>query len=483
MTNPVVVSASETVEKIKSLKLSSIAAQQLFLLIRNNDSFELLPDGSFSVQCPVNGCDKHAIATVSGDKVWVKCDSCNEKQTNIALYFISKALMDDDDLNRLFPPHGTPVQTTNGKPKILNAPAIRLLNLSEPPAVISGILHQGHKCIFGAPSKARKSWVAIDLAIAVASGQPWLDFPTVQGPVLYIDYELDQYFTDFRINQICQSRNIPVPESLDVWSLRGHNCPVDQLLPEIQKQVGGKKYSLIIPDPIYKTQAGRDENSAGEMSLLLLEIERLAKGSGAAVFYADHYAKGCAAGKEVLDRISGSGVKARGCDTSITMTPHEGGDMTFTVDIICRNFSPVDNFVVAFEFPRMIRQSDLNPDDLKTPRSRSPKVDKSLMQVKEALSRPLTSTEWQKKCEDVFDIKRRTFFTRKGELISDGIVEEVDGKWRCKSAKIEIAPTCTNGEGASSATPLRGVVALQGVHFPTLFALNAPALNQQGENP
>lgn len=317
-------------------------------------------------------------------------------------------------------------------PKIISATALKALKLTPPPMVIAGVLHQGHKCIFGAPSKARKSWVTIDLAIAVASGQPWLDFPTVQGPVLYIDYELDQYFTDFRIEQICTARNIPRPELLDVWSLRGHNCPVDQLLPEIQKQVGGKKYSLIIPDPIYKTQAGRDENSAGEMSLMLLEIERLAKGSGAAVFYADHYAKGNAAAKEVLDRISGSGVKARGCDTSITMTPHEADDLTFTVDIICRNFSPVDPFVCSFEFPSMVKKADLNPEDLKTARSRSPKVDKSLMQVREALNQPMTSSEWQKKCEDVFDIKRRTFFTRKGELINSGIVVEEAGKWKCK---------------------------------------------------
>ena len=42
-----------------------------------------------------------------------------------------------------------------------------------PPLLIEGILHQGCKMILGGTSKSNKSWCLLDLALSVASGQPW----------------------------------------------------------------------------------------------------------------------------------------------------------------------------------------------------------------------------------------------------------------------------------------------------------------------
>jgi len=42
-----------------------------------------------------------------------------------------------------------------------------------PPQIIEGILHQGCKMILGGTSKSNKSWGLLDLALSVASGQPW----------------------------------------------------------------------------------------------------------------------------------------------------------------------------------------------------------------------------------------------------------------------------------------------------------------------
>jgi len=42
-----------------------------------------------------------------------------------------------------------------------------------------------------APPKVGKSWLASDMALAVATGRPWLDrFPTEASDVLIIDNEL-----------------------------------------------------------------------------------------------------------------------------------------------------------------------------------------------------------------------------------------------------------------------------------------------------
>ncbi len=67
-------------------------------------------------------------------------------------------------------------------------------NVPAPPAqVIEGMLHQGCKMILGGTSKSNKSWCLLDLAISVASGQPWWGRRTVKVPVVYINFELHRW--------------------------------------------------------------------------------------------------------------------------------------------------------------------------------------------------------------------------------------------------------------------------------------------------
>ena len=80
---------------------------------------------------------------------------------------------------------------------------------------------------------------------------------------------------------------------------------------------------MIIIDPIYKLMGGRNENAAGEMAEFLNLFEKLSNETGAAVVYSHHFAKGLAAGKDQLDRASGSGVFSRHPDGIITMTALE----------------------------------------------------------------------------------------------------------------------------------------------------------------
>src|SRR5262249_49485240 len=60
----------------------------------------------------------------------------------------------------------------------------------ELPDVIEGILHQGDKASFGGATKARKTWLLLDIAVSVASGAPWFaGFGTCKGKVLYVNFE------------------------------------------------------------------------------------------------------------------------------------------------------------------------------------------------------------------------------------------------------------------------------------------------------
>ena len=56
------------------------------------------------------------------------------------------------------------------------------------PALISGVLRQGHKMLLAGPSKAGKSFALIELALCLASGKPWLGrFECTAGKVMYVN--------------------------------------------------------------------------------------------------------------------------------------------------------------------------------------------------------------------------------------------------------------------------------------------------------
>jgi RecA-family ATPase len=214
----------------------------------------------------------------------------------------------------------------------------------KPPEIIEGLLHQGCKMVLGGASKSNKTWVLVDLAISVATGKPWWEFPTVQGSVLYLNFELQEAFFADRIKLVALAKGLKLskpsgglvasandvdpPEALDVWNLRGYAADFEKLEPEIIR-MAGRKYALICLDPTYKLLGDRDENQAGDIASLLNGFERLAVETGAAIAFGAHFSKGNQAAKESMDRIGGSGVFARDPDTILTVTRHQE-DNAFT---------------------------------------------------------------------------------------------------------------------------------------------------------
>ena len=55
-----------------------------------------------------------------------------------------------------------------------------------PEELIRGILRCGHKMLISGSSKAGKSFLLMELAIAIAEGRKWLGFPCKKGRVLYV---------------------------------------------------------------------------------------------------------------------------------------------------------------------------------------------------------------------------------------------------------------------------------------------------------
>jgi len=241
-----------------------------------------------------------------------------------------------------------------------------------PPQIIEGILHQGCKMILGGTSKSNKSWCLLDLALSVASGQPWWGRKCAKTSVVYINFELHNWAIAQRMTALCMARPDckGMGDALHLWNLRGHNADLTLLRPKLEEQLSRHQFGLIILDPAYKVLGNRDENANGEIAGLMNELEAMAKSSGAAVVVAHHFAKGDSTAKNAMDRMSGAGAWARDPDSIVVLTPHEEPDC-FTVTSILRNLPQLPEFVLAWNYPLMRLANDLNPEALRRPQAKN----------------------------------------------------------------------------------------------------------------
>ena len=97
------------------------------------------------------------------------------------------------------------------------------------PALIDGVLRQGHKMLLAGPSKAGKSYMLIELCIAIAEGKEWLGWQCAQGRILYVNLELDRASCLHRFKDVYtalgwEPDNI---KNIDIWNLRGKAVPMD----------------------------------------------------------------------------------------------------------------------------------------------------------------------------------------------------------------------------------------------------------------
>ena len=196
-----------------------------------------------------------------------------------------------------------------------------------PEELIEGVLRRGHKMLISGSSKAGKSFLLMELCIAIAEGKPWLGFTCRKGRVLYVNLEIDP--------ASCVNRFIKIYDALGydrthmddiiVWNLRGHAVPLDQLVPKLIRRVRDQHLDAIIIDPIYKVITG-DENSASDMAAFCNQFDRICNETGCSTIYCHHHSKGAQGAKRAMDRASGSGVFARDPDAQLDMIELELSD-------------------------------------------------------------------------------------------------------------------------------------------------------------
>ncbi len=237
--------------------------------------------------------------------------------------------------------------------------------------VIHGLLREGETMNVIASSKTGKSWLTTDLAIAVATGRPWLDrYATEAGDVLIIDNELHGETSANRVPKVAQAREVPLREfgrRLYIENLRGRLRDINALTPYFESLEPGR-FRVIVLDAFYRFMpAGGDENDNGTMANIYNRIDSFADRLGCCFVLIHHATKGSQSGKSVTDVGAGAGAQSRATDTHLVLRPHEE-EKVIVLDAAVRSWPPIEPTCLRWSFPLWNPDESLDPSELKSDR-------------------------------------------------------------------------------------------------------------------
>lgn len=194
------------------------------------------------------------------------------------------------------------------------------------PWLADGWLGRGDLCIFGGEWGTGKSVVAMDLAVSVAAGIPWMGrIPVQSGSVAYIDEENNPRNSARRIGRMIRGRNL---EPLEAESLPLHylcrnrlNLDDQHNRDRLRRELDATKPALLILDSLIRFHS-RDENKNTQMAAFFAEaLAPITAEFGCAIVALDHMSKPNGESKDfdAAHRIRGAGDKAGVADTIWTL--------------------------------------------------------------------------------------------------------------------------------------------------------------------
>jgi hypothetical protein len=185
--------------------------------------------------------------------------------------------------------------------------------------------HQAVGVIGGSP-KSGKTWLALEMAVSVASGRPCFDTFTVAspGPVLLYAAEDSTTTLRSRLETLARIHKIDF-ERLNVHVITIDSLRLDQ--PEHQSRLESTLYAykpvLLVLDPLVRVHS-IDENVAGQMAALLGFLRSLQRKVGTAIALVHHVRKNASPTGTAGYSLRGSGDLYAWLDSFLYLRMHQG---------------------------------------------------------------------------------------------------------------------------------------------------------------
>jgi hypothetical protein len=166
--------------------------------------------------------------------------------------------------------------------------------------MVAGIIERGSNGFIAAPPKGSKSFVTADLAISLATGSPWLDFPiSAPARVGLVSREDNPHLTAWRLRSLMSGKgltvvqqqmlekNLYVNSRAQTPSLMLDN---EEEMTELLSVIKEKRLEFVILD-VFNVLHAADENDNTEMRKVLNQCKRIQDESGAAIGILHHFNK------------------------------------------------------------------------------------------------------------------------------------------------------------------------------------------------
>lgn len=229
--------------------------------------------------------------------------------------------------------------------------------------IIHGLLRDGETMSLIAPYDTGKSWMAIDLALAIATGEAWLgSIPCEAGRVLYIDSELHAETFTQRLLDVAAAKKIDldrVSGRFDVLTLRCSslgNLRIGEHLDFIEPE----SYSLIIIDsfePFMFSESYNGDSSAMCQSSTLF---RLAHKLRCALVLTQHIRIDDAPNRSILDIARPTNDESFATDTIVAIRSHHA-DNAVVMQAASRSWPALPPRCFRWRYPLWQPDDSLDP--------------------------------------------------------------------------------------------------------------------------
>lgn len=220
-------------------------------------------------------------------------------------------------------------------------------------------------------SKTYKSLLALDMAVSVASGTPFLSYFQIpaasQGPVLLWQEENDEGLVQERLRRIETDRGLGPSSNGRFLSLNGSSYQLgfgnrhaidlgdEKDLKYIRRQIHRLKPVLVILDPLYMMTPALDENESAAITPMLVNLKKIQDETKTSIQVVHHYKKpqqGAAKGR-AMHRMSGTGVFGRRYDSAMWVEVLSEDENTPVIRVSSSHRAQASggSFVVSFQMP------------------------------------------------------------------------------------------------------------------------------------
>jgi RecA-family ATPase len=201
--------------------------------------------------------------------------------------------------------------------------------------LVAGLWGEQAVGIVGGEPKCCKSFLALDIAVAVAAGVPCLRRFAVPraGRVLLFAAEDALHIVRRRLDGICEAAGVALAD-LDIQVITAPTVRLDMTddCNKLAETVARLKPRLLILDPFVRLHR-IDENASGEVAPILAYLRELQRRHGTAVLVVHHARKG-AGNARAGQALRGSSEFHAWGDSNLYLRRDdgEGGDLSLTVE-------------------------------------------------------------------------------------------------------------------------------------------------------